>query len=307
MAELIEQPKANVSLYKLVARGITPAVLLLGLLLLALYHFNIVLSTTQTQNDLLQGITAMSQDRLEVDFQRDAGINRPEMIYNALPLISYTEVNSTISIDGHVQNLWNNLHGYSFDARHNQIFATTSGSGWQVTQVVQLVNDHTMTVTYQFTARPVGTASPRRVTLDIAHVHVNTTVVDNTTPRDTAMWYYPAVQGATFTAEELPLVVQNPRTPYDPNAPQSFAPMGQTTVQVSGPALASTPITIDDAAGAVVGQQQEWWASQITTHYALTDPTVNQFISLGTETITFTPFSGNAGTPVALPLPASGS
>ncbi len=307
MAELINQPEANLSLYKLVARSITPVVLLGGLLLLALYHFNVVLSTTQTQNDLLQGITAMSQGRLEVDFQRDAGVNRPEMIYNALPLISYVDVDSTISIDGHVQNLWNNVHGYSFDARHHQIFATTSGNGWQVTQVAQVVNDHTMTVTYQFTARPVGTTSPRRVALDIAHVHVNTTVVDSATPRNTAVWYYPTVQGATFTAEELPLAVQNPRTPYDPNTPQRFAPMGQTMVQVSGPALANTPITIDDAAGAVVGQQQEWWASQITTHYALTDPPVNQFISLGTETITFTPLSGSVGTPVALPLPSSGS
>src|SRR5579885_727744 len=124
MAELINQPEANLSLYKLVARSITPVVLLGGLLLLALYHFNVVLSTTQTQNDLLQGITAMSQGRLEVDFQRDAGVNRPEMIYNALPLISYVDVDSTISIDGHVQNLWNNVHGYSFDARHHKIFAT---------------------------------------------------------------------------------------------------------------------------------------------------------------------------------------
>ena len=303
MAELINQPEANVSLYKLVARSITPVVLLAGLLLLALYHFNVVLSATQTQNDLLRGITAMSQNRLEVDFQRDAGANRPEMIYNSLPLISYADVDSTISIDGHVQNLWNTFHGYSFDARRHQIFATTSGNGWQVTQVVQLVNDHTMTVTYQFTARPVGTTSPRSVALDIAHVHVNTTVVDTTTQQYHAVWFYPAVQGATFTAEELPLLVQNPRTPYNPNTPQSFAPMGQTTVQVSGPALASTPITIDDAAGAVVGQQQEWWASQITTHYALPNPPVNQFIPLGTETITFTPSSGNAGTPVALPLP----
>ena len=307
MASLTKQPKANVALYKFVARNITPVVLLAGLLLLALYHFNVVLSTTQTQNDLVQGITAMSQNRLEVDFQRDAGVNRPEMIYDSLPLISYTDMDSTISVDGHVQNLWNSLHGYSYDARHNQIFATTSGNGWQVTQVVRLVNAHTMIVTYQFTARPVGTASPHRVALDIAHVHVDTTVVDTPTPRDTAVWYYPTVHGATFTAEELPLLLQNPRAPYDPNAPQRFAPLGQTMVQVSGPALASTPITIDDAASAVVGRQQEWWASQLTTHYALTNPTINQFILLGTETITFKPFSGNAGTPVALPLPSPGS
>lgn len=307
MAEVIEQPKANVHLYKLVARSITPLVLLAGLLLLALYHFNVVLNTTQTQNDLLQGVTAMSQGRLEVDFQRDGGVDRPAMIYDSLPLISYADVDSTISVDGHVQNLWNNLHGYSFDASHHQIFATTSGTGWQVTQVVQLVNDHTITVTYQFTARPVGLTSPHRVALDIAHQHINTMITDSTVPHDTALWYYPTIQGATFTAEELPLLVQNPRTPYDPNAPQSFAPLGLTTVRVSGPTLASAPITVDDASGAVVGTQQESWASQITTHYVLTNPIVDRFVTLGTETISFKPFTGNAGTPVALPIPQPGS
>ena len=290
-------------LYMLVARSITPVVLLAGLLLLALYHFNIVLDTTQTQNDLLQGITALSQGRLEVDFQRDAGVDRPAMMYGSLPLISYADWNSTISVDGQVQNLWNNLHGYSFDAGHKQLFATTSGSGWQVTQVVQVVNDHTITVTYQFTARPVGATSPHRVALDIAHLHVNNTLIDTSLPHNNVFWYYPAVHGATFTAEELPLLTQNPRTPYDPYEPQRFAPMGLTTLQVAGPALASSPITVDDAASAVVGQQQEWWASQITTHYMLTNPTVDQFITLGTETISFKLFNGNAGTPVALPLP----
>jgi hypothetical protein len=57
----------------------------------------------------------------------------------------------------------------------------------------------------------------------------------------------------------------------------------------------------------VVGNQQESWASQITTHYALTNPIVDQFVTLGTETITFKPFTGNAGTPAALPIPQPAS
>jgi hypothetical protein len=290
----IKKSKPNIQLYKLVAKSITPVVLLVGLLLLVLYHFNAVLNITQTNQDLFQGVTAFSVGGLEMNFQRDAGIDRPAVVLNGLTLMSYAEWNSTISVDGHVQGLWDTVHGYTVDAAHNQIFSTASGTGWQVTQTVTLVNDHSVTVTYQFTARHVGAASPHSIIINVAHLHSSSQPL---------FWFNPSIQNNTFTAEELPLLVQNPRVPYDPNTPQSFAPLGTTTLTVSGPAVPANAITINDAASALVGGKEESWASQLTTTYKLTNPAVDQFVTLGTETISFQPAPGNSPS-IILPLPS---
>ena len=289
----IKTDKANVRLYKLVARTITPVVLLVGLLLLALYHFNAVLHLTQNDQNLFQGVMALSQGRLEMDFQRDGGIDRPAIVDNGLTLISYADWDSTISVDGHVENLWNNLHGYSVDQARNELFSTTSGNGWQVTQTIQVVNDHTVAITYQFTARYVNSAYPHHITLNIAHVHMANQPMN---------WFNPALKGNTFTAEELPLLVQNPRAAYSPNQPETFPPSGYTTLTIAGPAVPNNAISIDDLSSGLVGGQQESWASKLTTTYTLDNPTADQFVTLGTETISFKPVT-NAGTPITLPLP----
>ncbi len=289
----IKTDKANVRLYRFIVKNVTPIVLLVGLLALALYHFNAVLHLTQNDQNLFQGVLALSQGRLEMDFQRDGGIDRPAILDNGLTLISYADENSTISVDGHVENLWDNLHGYSVDQAHNELFSTTSGTGWQVTQTVHVVNDHTVAITYQFTARYVNSAYPHHITLNIAHVH---------TANQPINWFNPVLKGKTFTAEELPLLIQNPRTAYDPNAPQTFPPSGYTTLTIAGPAVPNNAISIDDLSSGLVGSQQESWASKLTTTYTLNNPMVDQFVTLGTETISFQPPT-HTGTPITLPLP----
>lgn len=295
---MIRKPRRDARLYRALARAITPAVLIAGLLLLAVYHFNGILKTTAAEDNLFHGVTAFSSGRLELDFQRDAGIDRPAILWNRLGVMTFSEWDSIIAVDGHTDELWNNFHGYSVDAAHNTMYATTSGYGWQVTEIARLVDDHTITVTFELTARNVGTAVPRHVELLVNHHH------SNGQPGAMAgFWYYPQVNGASFTAEELPLSVQNPAVPYQPDSYQSFNPDATTSLSVAGPALAHTPIALNNAASAVLQGHSQSWASSFTTHYVLDNPPPDQLLMLGTETITVQPLASGSGTPVILPLP----
>lgn len=275
--------KLNVRLNRFVRKVITPVVLLAGLLMLVLLHFHGVLSVTTADNNLYRGITVYSAGQLEVSFQHNAGADRPAVLYGNISLLSYVDWNSTISVDGQVQSLWNNYHGYDQDDTKHQIFATTSGYGWQVIEVISLVNAHTVTVQYQFMAQHQGTAEPHHVVLNIVHVHRS--------------WYQPRVNGTTFTAQELPGYLSDISSTTRPH------PIGTLTVSVAGPHLAATPIAIDDAhgyaqpSGAVLSL-----ATSMTTSYTIDNPPVDRLTPLGTETITFAN-SEAAGTP----LPAIGT
>lgn len=297
---LIRTRRRDVRLYRALARAITPAVLIAGLLLLAVYHFNGILKTTAVTDNLFHGVTAFSSGRLELDFQRDAGIDRPAILWDRLGVMSISEWDSIIAVDGHTDELWNNFHGYSVDAAHNAMYVTISGYGWQVTEIAKLVNDHTVTVTFELTARNVGTAVPRHIELVVNHHH------NNGQPGTmSGFWYYPQLNGASFTAEELPLGVQNPAMPYRPDTYQSFNPDATTSLSVAGPALAQTPIVLDDATSAVLQGHSQSWVSGFTTHYVVDDPPPDQLLMLGTETITVQPLASGAGTPVVLPLTSS--
>lgn len=276
--------RLNVHLYTFVKKFITPAVLLAGLLFLAVFHFKGVLAITTSQNNLYHGVSAYSSGPYAVTFQNNAGTDRPAITYGNVNLLSYVDWDSTISVDGQVQNLWDNYHGYNTDDAKRQIFATTSGYGWQVIEVVTVVDSHTITVAYNFMATHQGTAEPHHVTLDIMHLHKT--------------WYQPTVHGDTFTAEVLPGYLGGIDT--STTIPH---PIGTVSVTVSGPAVPSTnAVSLGDLRGyAVNGTTEQSLASSMTTTYTVDNPQVNRLIPLGTETVTFTSALLN-GTPIPAPV-----
>ncbi|HLZ23500.1 MAG TPA: hypothetical protein VKQ30_15410 [Ktedonobacterales bacterium] len=277
--------RLNVQLYTFVKRFITPVVLLAGLLILAIFHFKGVLAVTTSQSNLYRGVTAYSSGSYAITFQNNAGTDRPAIIYNGVNLLSYVDWSSTISVDGEVQNLWDNFHGYSTDDTKHQIFATTSGYGWQVVEVVTLVDSHTVTVQYSFMAAHQGTAEPHHVVLSITHLH--------------RTWLDPTVQGTTFTAEVLPGHVSAISSATSiPHA------VGTVTVTVNGPAVDTTSaISIDDLQSfAVSDSTEQFLASSMTTRYVVDNPQVDRLIPLGTETVTF---SSTVPTGTAFPAPVA--
>src|SRR5260370_12005386 len=161
----------NVRLRRVCGKIITPVVLLAGLLLLAVWHFHGVLAITRAQDDLYRGITSSSVGSLQTSFQHNAGTDRPNISFNGLNLLTYVDWSSVISIDGHAENLWDNFHGYSEDAAHRQVFATTSGLGWQVVVVVTAVGAPTLAGPLHFVARNIHLAAPPALTPAIMHFH----------------------------------------------------------------------------------------------------------------------------------------
>lgn len=286
--------RLNVRVYRLVTKVITPVVLLAGLLLLAVFHFSGVLATTKAQDDLFRGQKAYNLGPLSFDFVENAGTNRPAISYDGTDVLTYVDWNSSIAVDGHVSNLWDNFHGYDFDRTNpdaRQFFATTSGNGWQVVEVVMLVDAHTVTVHYAFVARPVGAAEPHQVTLSIAHLHHTL--------------YQPTIQGNTLTAEVLPTYFQNVSFGHTPS------PIGTLRVAVSGPQVPVKAISLDDLHGTVDRHGTQYGlANSFTTTYSIAEPQVNQLVPLGTETITFTtaiatgtPNPAPVSTPAVVQLP----
>lgn len=275
--------KLNVRLNRFLMKVITPVVLLVGLLMLVLLHFHGVLGITTADQNLYKGITAYSSGPLEMSFQHNSGADRPAILYDNVSLLSYVDWNSTITVDGQVQNLWDNFHGYDQDDTKHQVFATTSGYGWQLVEIISLVNAHSVTVQYDFMAQHQGDAEPHNVVLNIVHLHKS--------------WYQPQVNGDTFTAQELPGYVKSISGTDRPHA------IGTMTVTVAGDHVSSSPISIDDLHGfAQPGGGMLSLATSMTTSYTISNPQVDRLTPLGTETITFAN-SEAAGTP----LPAIGT
>lgn len=276
--------RLNTHLYTLVKKFITPVVLLAGLLILVIFHFRGVLAITTSQNDLYHGVTSYSAGSLQATFQQNAGTDRPIVSYGSVGLLSYVDWNSTITVDGQVENLWDNYHGYSTDATKHQVFATTTGYGWQVIEIVTLVDRHTVTVQYDFMATHQGTASPRHAVLAIVHTH--------------RTWYQPAVRGNTFTTQVLPGYLSGIESSTAlPHA------LGTLTLTLTGPDVPTTnAISIDDLRGyAISGTAEVSLASSMTTTYVIDNPQVDRLTPLGTETITFQT-SVPTGTPIPAPV-----
>ena len=266
--------KLNARTHTLVSRVITPVVLLLGLLVLLLAHFNGVLKITQAQDNLFRGQQAFSLGRMQYAFAESSGTNRPNISFAGVNVMTYIDWDSTISVDGHVSNLWDNFHGYDYNhnvgSNDRQFFSTTSGTGWQLVQVVNLVNDHTITVHYDFVARTQGIAEPHHVVVTIEHAH--------------ASWYPASVQNNVFTAGLLPgRYVGSITSAHQPS------PIGTVALSVAGPFVPPNAISFEDAHGNVTltgGDQQVLTA--FTTTYVIDNPQVNRLTPLGTETLTYT-------------------
>lgn len=274
--------RLNAHLYTFVRKFITPAVLLVGLLILAVFHFRGVLAVTTSQNNLYHGVTAYSAGSLQMSFQHNAGTDRPTISYDGVDLLTYVDWNSTISIDGQVQNLWDNFHGYDEDATKHQVFATTTGYGWQVIEIVTLVDSHTVTVQYDFMATHQGTAEPHHAVLSIVHTHKT--------------WYQPAVRGNAFTTAVLPRFLSSiDSTTSIPH------PIGTLTLTLTGQDIPTTnAISIDDLQGFAISSTTELFlATSMTTRYVVNNPQVDRLIALGTETISF-----NTSVPTGTPIPA---
>src|SRR5215469_7912914 len=166
--------RLNMRLYTFVSKVITPAVLLLGLLVLAVFHFNGVLANTQSIDNIYHGEQAYSDGPMSYTFQELAGTDRPDIDYNGFSILNFVDWSSTMSIDGHVTNLWDNFHGYDYDRQNpndTEFFSTTTGTGWQLIEVVKLTSNHSVTVSYSIVARTETLAEPHHVILTIEHVH----------------------------------------------------------------------------------------------------------------------------------------
>ena len=284
-AERVGDLRLNVGLRRLVTKFATPVVLLVGLLLLAAVHFRGVLAITTAQTDLYRGVFAYSSGPFQLSFQQNAGTQRPAVVFENAEILNYAEWSSTISVDGHVTNLWDNAHGYSSDSGHRQVFSTISGPGWQVVEVAQLVDAHTITVQFDFVARNQGTASPHNVSLSILHVHKSL--------------YQPTLHGNSLTAGVLPGAVAT----LDGGA--SLTPVGDLTFTVSGPGATGNAIALNNVVSAAgPNGATRSVTDSFTTTYSLSNPTVDKLTTLATETITF---SGQAqpGQPAGVPVPVA--
>src|SRR5271166_3179988 len=88
--------RLNVRLYTFVSKVITPAVLLLGRLFLAIVHFNGVLINTTSVADLYQGEQAYSMGPMSYTFQEFAGTDRPDIDYDGFSVLTYVDWSSTM-------------------------------------------------------------------------------------------------------------------------------------------------------------------------------------------------------------------
>ncbi len=269
----------NVQTKRFVSKVITPVVLLAGLLLLVVVHFQGVLATTTAQGNLFKGQQAFSTGPFQFAFQQNAGTDRPVVSSTGLSVLSWVEWSSTISVDGVVSNLWDNYHGYDMDAKKKQFFSTTSGTGFQVVEIVTLVNDHTVTVQYELVARNNGTAVPQQITLTIDHFH--------------DALFQPKIAGSTLTAQVLSGTLD------DLAQGTALHARGTIALAVQGSHLAPNGIAISDLQSNMTanGTQQNL-ATSFTTTYTVRNPLVSVLIPLGTETLTYT---GNSSTGAPIP------
>jgi hypothetical protein len=256
-----------------------PAMLVAGVLVLVVYHFNSLLAGYQLQQAQGNGVMGFSAGHLAVQLHRDGAGGRPAILYNGQTVISYDDAQSTIVVDGQRQELWNGDHGYSQDVGKRELFSTASGANWQVVQITQLVNDHSVTVAYYLAVHGTQVSTLHQVVVQVTH--------------EQHVWSEPQVSGNSFSAIALP-----PPPPALANA--LVQPIGSVHVQASGTYLVSGSLIANTQQGSS-GQAGATmpWATTFTTTYEVDQPLAQTLIPLGTETITFDPSSNAA--PVVFP------
>lgn len=262
---------------------ITPLVLIAGVIVLMFYHFRGVLKLTATQDIAFHGLIAYSQGPLSMSFAQNAGIQRPYILYNNKNLLTYSDWDSIVSVDGVTQSLWNSTHGYSSDDAKRQIFSTSTGQNWQVVEVATLVDQRTVRVTFSFVSRAtLGNPPGSQFEIDLAHQHT--------------AWYNPAISGNTFTADVVNQTSGQIQNQLEPT------PDGVIHVTLSGPAVTSGALQLGALKTVAGPKGLVTLTSQFMTRYTLTNPPANVLIPLATETITFTP---GQSTPIGpAPTPA---
>jgi hypothetical protein len=275
------------SLRSFISKVLTPAVLVLGVLLLIYFNFNSVLKAAQITNDQFNGLVAFNQGNFAYRFQENAGIDRPALRYAGINVLSYSEWSSIISIDGDVQELWNNFHGYDVDQNKRQLYSTISGDRWQLIEIVSLVNDHTVTVAFNFTTRPASLPSPVHYVFDITHI---------TSPG--YEWYNIQTANNSFTAQ----VIQGTGVPTRTSTLRSY---GTLSFSATGPALYAPAITLKNSTTVTGSRGTLTLGQAFYTEYQVTNPTPFRMITLGTETLIFKPSSTSPGAPApgVVPLP----
>lgn len=257
-----------------ISKVLTPAVLVLGVLLLIFFNFNSVRKAGQVTNAAFQGDVTFSHGAFSYSFQETSGINRPILSYAGQDLLSYAEWSSTYSINGQVQELWNTYHGYDSDLAKRQVYSTASGDGWQLTEIVTLVDSHTVTVTFDFHASSTSFA-PITYIFDIAHV----TVLSHE-------WYNYHTGEGTFTAQ----VISGQGVPT--GQPRS---LGTLTLTATGDAVPTPAIIMPGTTPVGSRTGSIGLAKAFFTQYTVTNPSPGQLITLGTETLTFSPYQSFAG------------
>lgn len=265
-----------------ISKVITPAVLVAGVLVLILFNFRSELQVTVSAGDRFHGQVAFSQGAFSYSFKETAGIDRPLVRYNDEDLLTYAEWSSTLTVDGNVEQLWNNDHGYSYDEARHQMFSTIDGPGWQLIEVVTLVNDHTVTVTYNLVPQPRDTA-PDQYVLDIVHIHNS--------------WY-----GYQATENTFKALVTNGASNANNVKPPTI---GAISFMVEGYAVPHPLLQVNNARSTIGEKSAINMANAFTTEYVLDNPTPYRMIILGTEIITFQPGASDIGAPLpgSVPLP----
>ncbi len=265
-----------------ISKVITPAVLVAGVLVLILFNFRSELQATVTASDRFHGLVAFSEGAFSYSFKETAGIDRPLLRYNDENLLTYAEWSSTLTVDGNVEQLWDNDHGYSYDEARHQTFSTIDGAGWQLIEVVTLVDDHTVTVTYNLVPQP-GDTAPDQYVLDIMHIQ--------------NFWYQYQATEDTFKA-----LVTNGGPITDNVKP---ATIGAISFMVIGNAVPHPLLKVISARSTIGEKSAINLANAFTTEYVVNNPTPHRMIILGTEIITFQPGESDIGAPLpgSVPLP----
>jgi hypothetical protein len=273
------KPSRATRLDLLLARAVTPALLLAGLLALLVYHFSGTLVAMEHQQAAYDGVIGLGDAATAITFHRDSGTGRPSDLLSGKDVLDYTDAASTITLDGQTQTLWSADHGYSSDTGKRQISSTTSGAGWQVVAVAT-AGDSAVTVSYAVAFAPKQGTGPQQVFLTIAHTH--------------RAWSNPTTTPSSFSALVLP------EPSVGAAAGSAVTPLGTVTLRVAGPYVTSHAIAIDPTyAGSSGGAT---WATRFVTTYQIDHPVPGALIQLGTETVTFQAASGAA--PVAFPAEA---
>jgi hypothetical protein len=266
-----------------ISKVITPVVLVGGVLFLLYFNFHSVLKASQDASTQFKGDVAFSQGAFSYRFQENAGIDRPALRYGTQDILSYAEWSSVVSVDGDVQELWNNYHGYDVGNDKRQVYSTTSNNDWQLMETVTLVNDHTVTVTFQFTKRFLATASdpgPLHFVFDIAHT------------LSSGQWYNYQVGSGTFNAQ----VLSGNGIPDNANP----AAVGKISLSATGDVSPTPAITVKSNPSVVSPDKVTNLTQTFFTEYQVTNPKPYELLTLGTETITFEPGStaNKPGSPV---------